>query len=164
RAAAAGVPTAVVRLRDYADRDAFSAAVAERLRDAEVDWVVLAGWLKILTAPMLEAFAGRMINTHPALLPSFGGPGMYGHRVHQAVLDYGCKVPGCTVHLVTEEVDGGPILGQTAVPVAEDDTAETLAARILPHEHRLLVACLRDLAAGKVSLFGRRARIAGREV
>lgn len=147
RAAKAGLETAVIRVTDHADRDAFSRAVADCLTAHRVELVVLAGWLKIFTAPMFSAFAGRMINTHPALLPSFGGAGMYGLHVHQAVLAAGCRVSGCTVHRVTEEVDAGPILAQAAVPVADDDTPESLQARILPHEHRLLVEVIAQLAA-----------------
>lgn len=163
RARRAVVPTAVVRLGEYADRDAFSAAVARRLQEHQVELVVLAGWLKIFTAPMLDAYRDRIINTHPALLPSFGGPGMYGLRVHQAVLDYGCKISGCTVHFVTEAVDGGPVIEQVAVPVADDDTPESLQQRILPHEHAALVRVIGWLTAGRVEVRGRRVTVRGRE-
>jgi phosphoribosylglycinamide formyltransferase-1 len=157
RAAQAGVPTAVVKLGDcQGDRDAFSAAVAAVLTQHQVDLVVLAGYLKIFTAPLLEPFAGRIINTHPALLPSFGGPGMFGLKVHQAVLDYGCKLSGCTVHFVDAAVDGGPIIAQAAVAVADDDTAETLQQRVMGREHELLVAALQQLVAGRLRLDGRR--------
>lgn len=161
RAAAAGVPAAVVRTADYPGRDAYSAAVAAELQAAGCEWVVLAGYLKILTAPFLDAFAGRVINTHPALLPSFGGPGMHGLAVHQAVLDWGCRVSGCSVHFVDASVDGGPLIEQVAVRVAADDTAESLQARILPHEHEALVRVLGWLAAGRVRVDGRRVTVAG---
>ena len=160
RAAKAGVPTAVMRTADHADRDAFSAAVAEALGAAGVELVVLAGWLKIFTKPMLERFGGRIINTHPSLLPSFGGQGMYGLTVHQAVLDYGCRVSGCSVHLVDDSVDGGPLLAQATVPVLDDDTAASLQARILPHEHAALVEVIGWVAAGRVTVDGRRVTIA----
>lgn len=160
RAAQAGVPTAVMSTRDYPDRDAFSAAVASALSDAGVELVVLAGWLKIFTKPMLERYGGRIINTHPSLLPSFGGAGMYGLTVHQAVLDYGCKVSGCSVHLVDDSVDGGPLLHQVAVPVHQDDDAAALQSRILPFEHQALVAVVGWLAAGRVTVEGRRVRVA----
>lgn len=156
RASAAGVPTEVHRLDSYPTRDAFSRAVAETLQQHGADWVVLAGWLKIFTAPFLSVYGGRTINTHPALLPSFGGPGMYGHYVHEAVLAYGCKVSGCTIHFVEEAVDAGPVIAQVAVPVLDDDTPDTLSARILPAEHRALVAALGWLAAGRVKVEGRR--------
>lgn len=163
RAAAAGVPTRVFRVADHADRDAFSAAVAACLEEHRVDLVVLAGWLKIFTTPLLHPFAGRIINTHPALLPSFGGAGMYGLKVHQAVLDYGCKLSGCSVHFVDASVDGGPLLEQVAVPVADGDTAESLQARILPEEHRALVRVIGWIAEGRVRVEGRRVRVEPRE-
>jgi len=163
RAAAAGVPTAVVRVRDYTDRHAYSDAVLAELVAHQVDLVVLAGYLKILVGPIMHRYQHRMINTHPALLPSFGGPGMYGLAVHQAVLDHGCKVSGCTVHFVDERVDGGPILAQVAVPVRDDDTAESLQQRILPREHALLVDVIGWLAAGRVSVHGRRVAVAAQE-
>jgi phosphoribosylglycinamide formyltransferase-1 len=99
------------------------------------------------------------MNIHPALLPAFGGPGMYGHHVHQAVLDYGCKVSGCTMHFVTLETDGGPIILQRAVPVEEDDTPKTLAARILPHEHALYCQAVQLYAEGRLKIEGRRVRV-----
>jgi phosphoribosylglycinamide formyltransferase-1 len=124
-----------------------------------VDLVVLAGYLRVMTPALVEAFAGRMMNVHPALLPAFGGPGMWGHRVHQAVLDYGCKVSGATVHFVTLETDGGPIIVQEAAPVEEDDTPEMLAARILPHEHALLPKAVQLFAQGRLRIEGRRVRV-----
>jgi phosphoribosylglycinamide formyltransferase-1 len=160
RAEAAGVPTACLRVGDYPDRAAYSAAVAAALAAHGCELVVLAGYLKILRGPIFEVYGGRIINTHPALLPLFGGPGMHGLAVHQAVLDHGCKVSGCTVHFVDESVDGGPIIAQTAVEVADDDTAESLQARILPHEHAALVGVVAALAEGRVTVEGRRVRIA----
>ncbi len=160
RAAKAGVPGVVIRTAEYADRDAFSAAVAEALLAAGVEVVVLAGWLKILTQPMLQRYGGRIINTHPSLLPSFGGQGMYGLTVHQAVLDYGCRMSGCSVHFVDDSVDGGPLLHQVAVPVRDDDDAAALQTRILPFEHQALVEVIGWLAAGRVTVEGRRVRIA----
>ena len=108
------------------------------LREARIDLIVLAGYLKLVPPEVIGAFRGRILNIHPALLPAFGGAGMYGKRVHQAVLASGVPESGCTVHLVDEEYDRGEILAQARVPVLPGDTAETLAARVLEEEHRLL--------------------------
>ncbi|MBT8462937.1 MAG: phosphoribosylglycinamide formyltransferase [Gemmatimonadetes bacterium] len=114
--------------------------------------VVLAGWLKLISADVVRAFRGRMINIHPALLPSFGGPGMYGQRVHQAVIESGARVSGPTVHFVDEIYDHGSIIAQWPVPVRIGDDARTLAARVLTVEHRLLPAMVRAFAEGKFKL------------
>lgn len=114
------------------------------LGDAQL--IVLAGYLKLIHPSIVARFRGRMINIHPALLPDFGGPGMYGHRVHEAVLASGAKESGATVHFVDEEFDSGAIIAQEKVPVQEGDTAETLAARVLEAEHRLLPRVVLDLA------------------
>jgi len=141
RARAAGVAT--WHIADPADGTALLAA----LTGASVDLVVLAGYLKLIPADVVAAFSGRMINIHPALLPSFGGKGMYGRRVHEAVLASGATVSGPTVHLVTAEYDRGPILAQWPVPVRPGDTPETLQARVLAVEHQLLPAVV--LAAAR---------------
>ena len=162
RARQAGIPEHWLSRHDKArfpTREAFDTAVLERLQAHHVDLVCLAGYLRIMTPVLTEALAGRMMNIHPALLPAFGGPGMYGHHVHQAVLDYGCKVSGCTMHFVTLETDGGPIILQRAVPVEEEDTPETLAARILPHEHELYCQAVQLYAEGRLRIEGRRVRI-----
>jgi len=122
---------------------------------------VLAGYMRILTPWLIEKYRGRMMNVHPALLPSFGGEGMYGEHVHEAVLRSGCKVSGCTVHFVSTEVDGGPIILQESVPVLDDDTPESLANRIHPVEHRLYVKAVALYAAGKLKMEGRRVRTLG---
>jgi len=162
RARRAGIPAVVVNRRDkarYPTRETFDDAVLEGLRAHEVELVCHAGYLRIMTPKLVQAYEGRMMNTHPALLPSCGGPGMWGHHVHQAVLDYGCKVSGCTIHFVTAETDTGPIILQRAVPVEEDDTAETLAARILPVEHELYSQAIQFYAEGRLRIEGRRVRI-----
>lgn len=144
RAAAAGVPT--WHIADPADGPGLLGA----LRAHRVELVVLAGYLKLVPADVVEAFTGRMINIHPALLPSFGGHGMYGMRVHQAVLASGATLSGPSVHLVTAEYDRGPILAQWPVPVLPDDTPESLRDRVLAVEHRLLPAVVLAAArAGK---------------
>ncbi|MEZ4587067.1 MAG: phosphoribosylglycinamide formyltransferase [Gemmatimonadales bacterium] len=141
-ARAAGVPTAV--LQNAAD----PAEWLRHLEAARADFVVLAGFLKAVPAAVVARFAGRMVNVHPALLPAHGGPGMYGRHVHEAVLASGESESGATVHLVTERYDEGPILGQARVPVLPGDTAETLAARVLEVEHRLLPAAVLAAAPG----------------
>ena len=138
RARAAGVPATV--LSDPADATELLAA----LRDANL--VVLAGYLKLVPAAVVSRFRGRMINIHPALLPAFGGPGMYGHHVHEAVLASGAKESGVTVHFVDEAFDRGAIIAEERVPVKPGDTPESLAARVLEAEHRLLPKVVLDLA------------------
>ena len=138
RARRAGVPTTV--LRDAND----PAELQSALGGAQL--VVLAGYLKLVHSSVVARFRGRMINVHPALLPAFGGPGMYGPRVHEAVLASGAKESGATVHYVDEAFDRGAIIAQEKVPVQKGDTAETLAARVLEAEHRLLPKVVLDLA------------------
>ena len=132
RARKAGIPAEV--FADHGD----AAEWITRLGRRDVDLVVLAGYLKLVPAGVTQKYAGRIVNVHPALLPAFGGEGMYGKRVHEAVLASGAPESGPTVHLVDEEFDRGPILAQRTVPVLPDDTAERLAARVLEMEHRLL--------------------------
>lgn len=142
RAATAGVPAVV--LANPAD----GAAIRAVLADHDIHAIVLAGYLKLMPQDVVAAFEGRMINIHPALLPSFGGEGMYGQRVHQAVLDARVTVSGPTVHLVSEAYDEGHILAQWPVAVQEEDTAETLAARVLAAEHALLPKVVATLHPG----------------
>jgi formyltetrahydrofolate-dependent phosphoribosylglycinamide formyltransferase len=141
RAAARGI--AAVALRDHADPAEWLAA----LEAHGVDLVVLAGYLKLVPPEVVARYRGRILNVHPALLPAFGGAGMYGRRVHQAVLASGMRESGATVHLVDEEYDRGAILGQARVPVLPGDDADSLAARVLEVEHRLLPAAV--LAAAR---------------
>jgi len=153
----AGIPFAVVRTRDYPSQGAFSEAIFGRCREAGAEYVVMGGFLKRLTIP--QDFANRVTHIHPALLASFGGAGMYGHFVHEAVLEHGAKVSGCTVHLADNEYDRGPILVQKCVPVLDDDTPETLAARVFEAECEAYPEALRLIAAGRVRVEGRRVRI-----
>jgi formyltetrahydrofolate-dependent phosphoribosylglycinamide formyltransferase len=141
RARKAGVAWSV--LQDPAD----GPAIVRLLQSHDVSLIVLAGYLKLVPPDVVAAFEGRMINIHPALLPSFGGKGMYGHHVHEAVLASGATISGPTVHLVSEEYDKGQIVAQWPVPVFPGDTADTLAARVLAVEHQLLPAVV--LAAGR---------------
>ncbi|TWT95936.1 Phosphoribosylglycinamide formyltransferase [Botrimarina colliarenosi] len=156
-AEAAGIPTSVVNRGEYATDELFGAAVFSRCRTAEVELVVMAGWLKLCPVP--DDYSGRVVNIHPSLLPAFGGHGMYGDRVHAAVLERGCKVTGVTVHFVDNEYDAGPIIWQTPVPVFEDDTPHALAARVFEAEKEAYPHVLRMLAAGRVTLDEGRVRI-----
>lgn len=161
RAAAAGIESAVLPPRDSADEAAFGDALLGALRGAGADTIALAGYLKKIPAPVVSAFAGRILNVHPSLLPAFGGPGYYGRRVHQAVLDAGCRVSGATVHLVDAAYDTGPIVLQECVSVLDDDTPETLATRVLAVEHKLFPRALALLAAGRIRLDAGRVRLDG---
>ena len=131
-AQAQGIPTAVVPHQDFASREAFDAALAEAIDAHAPTLVVLAGFMRILTPRFVQRYEGRLLNIHPSLLPAF--PGLHTHR---RAIEAGCRVAGVTVHQVTVELDHGPILAQAAVPVMDDDTPETLAARVLAQEHRV---------------------------
>jgi len=154
RARRAGVPTAVVRLADHPDRAAFDRAVQAAVAAARPDAVCLAGFMRILGPGFVRAFPDRIVNTHPSLLPAFPG----AHAVRDA-LAYGVRVTGCTVHLVDEQVDHGPVLFQAAVTVEPDDDEASLHERIKREEHRLLPAAVRLVAHGRVQVDGRHARI-----
>jgi phosphoribosylglycinamide formyltransferase-1 len=151
----AGVPTHVFERRRYPTREAQHTAIAERLREDGVDLLVLAGYDQIVTEPLLTAYAGRLINVHPSLLPAFAGT----LHAQADALRHGVKISGCTVHYVTEVVDGGPIIAQAAVPVLEDDDETLLAARILEQEHRLLPRVVAWFAEGRIRIQGQRVHI-----
>jgi phosphoribosylglycinamide formyltransferase 1 len=159
RARAAGIPAFVVSRRAYPSADGFETALRETLVMHRVELVCLAGFLRILSAQFVAAFPGRIMNIHPALLPAFGGKGMYGERVHQAVLASGVPRTGCTVHFVTEVPDGGPIIAQATVPVQAGDTSATLAARVAKEEHRLYPAAVRLFAERRLRLEGDRVKV-----
>jgi phosphoribosylglycinamide formyltransferase-1 len=159
RARRAGIPAVAMHHRAFPDRDTFDAKLVEILHSYAVDLVCLAGFMRILGPAFIGEFPGRIMNIHPALLPSFGGLGMYGERVHRAVLDSGVKFSGCTIHFANEAPDGGPIILQAVVPVRDDDTPETLAARIAREEHRLYPEAIRLFAQGRLKVVGRRVRI-----
>jgi len=159
RAAEAGIPARVIPRTGHPDTAAFTAAVFAAVREAQVEWVCLAGFLKHL-APIPEDFRWRVLNVHPGLLPSFGGQGFYGERVHAAVLEHGCKVSGCTVHLVDDAYDSGPILVQRAVDVLDDDTPASLAARVFDAECEAYPEALR-LVRGGFRIEGRRVVFGG---
>ena len=136
-------------------KDEFYIRIAKELKLAGVEYVVLAGWLLVVPASFIQAFENAVINIHPSLIPSFCGMGYYGLRVHKAAIDYGVKLSGATVHFVEADVDGGAIIMQRSVPVEPDDTPETLQARILKEEHKMLPQCVKLLCQGKVRKVGR---------
>jgi phosphoribosylglycinamide formyltransferase-1 len=159
RARDAGIEAMCLSPRDYPDRDAHDRAIVAVLRDRRVDLVCLAGYMRLVSASLLEAFPNRILNVHPSLLPGF--PGLDAQR---RALDHGVRVAGATVHLVTSELDGGPIILQAAVPVLDEDTVETLSARILVEEHRIYPEAIRIMLNGGWSFAGRRfVRLQNRE-
>jgi phosphoribosylglycinamide formyltransferase-1 len=155
RARRHGLPTLFVDPKPYAgrpdSREAYDRELLDVLRQYDVELVLLAGYMKIVTTALVEAFANRMMNIHPSLLPSF--PGL---DVQKKAIEWGCKLAGCTVHFVTEGVDEGPIILQAAVPILDDDTPDTLAARILEQEHKMYPRAVQLFAEGRLRVEGRR--------
>jgi phosphoribosylglycinamide formyltransferase-1 len=151
RAREAGIEAIFLNPREYPDRDAYDCALVDLLRTRAVDLICLAGFMRLVRAPLIEAFPNRILNIHPSLLPAF--PGLEAQR---RALEHGVRISGATVHLVTSELDNGPIILQGAVPLLDDDTVETLSARILLEEHRLYPEAIRLVLEGGWSLAGRR--------
>jgi phosphoribosylglycinamide formyltransferase-1 len=154
RAERENIPTVVVDHRDFETREDFEDALIKTLQDKGVQWVCLAGFMRLLTSRFIAAFPHRILNVHPALLPSF--PGLHGAA---KALKSGVKVTGCTVHLVTEEMDAGPIVAQATVPVFDDDTEETLTARIQAEEHQIFPMALGWMCQGRGQVEGRTVRL-----
>jgi len=159
RAERRDVPTAIVNPAAFDTPADFGDALLDRLAAHDVTFVALAGYMRKIPPNVVDAYRGRMTNIHPALLPAFGGKGMYGMRVHRAVIDYGVHWSGATVHLVDEEYDHGPVVLQEPVPVYADDTPDALAARVLDVEHRLYPEALRLFAQDRIRVDGRTVRI-----
>lgn len=159
RAKKHSIPAEVYAKKDYPDLEELYKKLEFTLNMRGVDYIVLAGWLKIIPSSFIKAFEDRIINIHPSLIPSFCGSGYYGLKVHQAVIDYGAKISGCTVHFVNEVPDGGAIIAQRAVEVEDGDTAESLQSRILEVEHELLPFCVKKLCEGKVKKDGRKVTV-----
>lgn len=159
RAAANGIPCVTLMKRSFDSADACDAARHSAIANAAPDLIVCAGYLGILPAATVERYSGKILNIHPALIPSFCGKGMYGRHVHEAALAYGVKLSGATVHFVDYGTDTGPIVFQESVPVLDDDDADTLAARILPIEHRLLPRAVSLFCEDRLLLSGRKVRI-----
>ena len=154
RAKQHGIPVVVFKNDEFKNKEDFDSELVKILKNESVELVILAGFMRIITPTLLKAFAGRIMNIHPALLPSF--PGIHGQK---QALDYGVKLSGCTVHFVDEGVDTGPIIIQSAVQVFDDDTEETLAARILKEEHKIYPRAIQFFAEGKIEINGRKVRI-----
>jgi formyltetrahydrofolate-dependent phosphoribosylglycinamide formyltransferase len=157
RAEQAGVRTAVVERTTGTSLEAFSDKLFGLCREAQVDLVCMAGFLQLICIP--DDFQLRVMNIHPALIPAFCGKGFYGHRVHEAVLEYGVKISGCTVHFADNQYDHGPIILQRPVPVLDDDTPDTLAARVFEQECEAYPEAIRLFAAGRLRVEGRRVRV-----
>lgn len=155
RARDANIKTLILPTKGVS-REEWDSRVADALYEEGVSIVALAGYLRYVTSTLLEAFPRRILNVHPSLLPAFGGQGMFGARVHRAVLEHGCKVSGCTVHLLDERYDSGPILEQAAVVVAEDETPESLALKVQKEEHRIYPHCLQAMIENRIVVEGRR--------
>lgn len=155
RAKEAGLPTQVISHKDYPDRAAFDSALDAALRTANCEYVCLAGFMRLLTGPFVKGWAGRMVNIHPSLLPSYKGT-----DTHRRVLEDGVKITGCTVHFVVPEMDAGPIIVQKAVAVADDDTEDSLAQKVHIVEHQAYVEAVSLLVAGKLRIEdGKRVRV-----
>ena len=157
RAEKAGIPTAVVDRKRFAGREEFSRKLFDLCRQHKADLVCLAGFLQLIHIP--DDYQGRVMNIHPALIPSFCGQGYYGHHVHEAVLASGAKITGCTVHFCDNQYDHGPIILQRAVDVFEDDTPDTLAARVFEQECEAYPEAIRLFAEGRLQIEGRRVHI-----
>src|SRR5262245_4697356 len=156
RARAVGLPVEIVERKAFPSIERFSERTFDLCRAAGARLICFGGYLQLLRIP--EDYRLKVINIHPALLPAFGGKGMYGHHVHEAVLAHGCKVSGCSVHFVDEQYDHGPIIAQRVVEVRDDDTADSLAERVFRAERELYPDVIRSLIDGKVVVEGRRVR------
>ncbi len=154
-ARAQNIPAVHLSQQQFSDEEAFATKVLDVLSGHHVDFIALAGYLKRIPSRVVRQFRNRIVNVHPALLPAFGGDGMYGHHVHEAVIRYGAKISGATVHLVDEEYDHGPIVMQQSLEVSSDDTAESLASKVLRIEHEILPKALQAFAQNKVRIEGR---------
>ena len=159
RARSQDIPTLAISPKAYETTEAYDAAVFDALAAANIDLICLAGYMRVLGQNIVDHWRDRIMNVHPALVPSFCGKGMYGHHVHEAVITRGVKFTGVTVHLVDEEYDAGPIILQRVVPVDEDDTADTIAARVLIEEHRTYTDAIALFAQGRLRAVGRKVKI-----
>ncbi|MDD4569926.1 MAG: phosphoribosylglycinamide formyltransferase [Tepidanaerobacteraceae bacterium] len=163
RAKRHNIPSTVVIPRNYKSREDYEDELIKILNSYNVGLVILAGYIKVLSLHFVRSFPNRIMNIHPALIPSFCGEGYYGSKVHKAVMDYGAKITGVTVHFVDEGADTGPIILQRAVPVKDDDTPETLAARVLEQEHKIYPDAIKLYAEDRLKIYGRKVKIFSKE-
>ena len=159
RARQKNIDALYIRQKDYESFENFNDAIIDELKKHNVELVVLAGYLKILTSKFIEEYRNRIINIHPSLIPAFCGKGYYGIKVHEEVIKYGVKLSGATVHFVDEEADTGPIIIQEAVEVSYEDTAETLQQKVLQIEHKILPLAVKYYCEGKIQISGRKVKI-----
>lgn len=159
RAAVNRIPTRVIDHRRYSSVAEFTGAILEVMREFQIDLICLAGFLRIFDRILVDAYPNRILNIHPALLPAFGGKGMYGHHVHEAVMASGARFSGATVHLVTAETDVGPIITQGTVPVEDNDTPDSLAAKVLRIEHQIYPQAIKLVLEDRITIDGLRTRM-----
>ena len=159
RARQKNIDAVYIRQKDYESFEIFNDAIIDELKRHNVELVVLAGYLKILTSKFIDEYRNRIINIHPSLIPAFCGKGYYGIKVHEEVIKYGVKLSGATVHFVDEEADTGPIIIQEAVEVGYEDTAETLQQKVLKIEHKILPLAVKYYCEGKIQISGRKVKI-----
>jgi len=157
RAKKRGVPALLIEKKKFKDAETFSKAIFEALAPYQPEMICLAGFMSMLKIP--PAYKDRVVNVHPALLPAFGGKGFYGHHVHEAVIEHGCKITGCTVHLVDDQYDQGPIIAQRSVTVEAGDTPDSLAARVQSAEREIFPEVLQMFAEGRIRIDARRVSI-----
>lgn len=157
RARKRDIPAILVARKEFADAQSFSRAIWSEIQKHNVDLVVMAGFMCLLEIP--DDFENRVVNVHPGLIPAFCGKGMYGHHVHEAVIAYGAKLSGCTVHFANAKYDEGPIIMQASVPVLDDDTPDTLAERVQSKEREIYPQAIQLIAEGRVTVEGRRVHI-----
>lgn len=155
----AGIESLYINPKDFENDEQYNLRLIREFKDRNVDMVVLAGYLKILSGEFIREFKNRIINIHPSLIPSFCGDGYYGEKVHRAVIDYGCKLTGATVHIVDEGTDTGPIILQRSVEVEEDETVQSLQGKVLKIEHQLLVKAIKLYCDNRISVEGRHVKI-----
>ncbi len=156
RAIKSGIKTMFLDPKEFSGRQEYDEYLAGKMNSMNIDLICLAGYMQILTEKFLDKFHGKIMNIHPALLPSFGGPGMYGLNVHKAVIEAGVKITGCTVHFVDKGVDTGPIIIQKCVSVDDNDTPETLQQKVLKYEHQAYPEAVKLFTEGRLKIVGKR--------